>query len=150
MIPCQEGLRNRCTLPAGHDQESSYLASLNQIPRDTTRSICPIDRTRTSNPSSATRLPDSAYDHADTVLGILTSISKLNALRESGGELTIVVFTADEEPAGELKKLHEDKAVTDQVRIYAERVLSWILYDSEVRCRSTLVEVREYYPSAWR
>ena len=43
------------------------------------------------------------------------------ALRESGGKLTMVVFTFDEEPTGDLKRLHEDGAVTDQVRIYAKK-----------------------------
>ena len=35
--------------------------------------------------------------------------------------MTLVVFTFDEEPTGELKRLHEDKYVTDQIRIYARR-----------------------------
>ncbi len=43
------------------------------------------------------------------------------ALRESDGDLTMVVFTFDEEPTGDLKRLHEDKDVTDQVRIYARK-----------------------------
>jgi hypothetical protein len=43
------------------------------------------------------------------------------ALRESGGELTVVIFTSDEEPLGELKRLHEDKDVTEQVRIHARK-----------------------------
>lgn len=43
------------------------------------------------------------------------------ALRESDGDLTMVVFTFDEEPTGDLKRLHEDKGVTDQVRIYARK-----------------------------
>jgi hypothetical protein len=43
------------------------------------------------------------------------------SLRESGGELTMAVFTFDEEPTGDLKRLHEDKDVTEQVRIHARR-----------------------------
>lgn len=43
------------------------------------------------------------------------------ALRESMGELTVVVFTFDETPSGYLKRLHEDSAITDQIRIYARR-----------------------------
>jgi len=31
------------------------------------------------------------------------------------------VFTFDEEPIGELRRFHEDKEITDQVRIYARR-----------------------------
>jgi hypothetical protein len=43
------------------------------------------------------------------------------ALRESGGDLTAIVFTFDEEPTGDLKRLHEDKAITEQIRVYARR-----------------------------
>ena len=61
-----------------------------------------------------------------TVCGYSFSDSHINieierALRESGGELTLVVFTYDAEPEGELKRLHNDESVTDQVRIYARR-----------------------------
>ena len=43
------------------------------------------------------------------------------ALRESGGELSLVVFTFDENPEGEIKRLHEDQSITDQIRIYARK-----------------------------
>lgn len=43
------------------------------------------------------------------------------ALRESKGELTVVVFTGDEEPSGELKRWYNDDAISNQVRIYAKR-----------------------------
>lgn len=43
------------------------------------------------------------------------------ALRESGGELTLVVFTFDESPEGEIKRLYDDQSITDQVRIYARK-----------------------------
>lgn len=43
------------------------------------------------------------------------------ALRESAGDLTIVVFTSDNEPAGQLKKWHSDALVTEQLLIYANR-----------------------------
>ncbi len=61
-----------------------------------------------------------------TVCGYSFGDSHINleierALRESGGNLTMVVFTADDRPVGELKKLHEDQAVRDQVRIYAKK-----------------------------
>jgi len=61
-----------------------------------------------------------------TVCGYSFGDSHINteidrALRESGGELTLVVFTYDEEPIGELKRLHSDASITDQVRIYARR-----------------------------
>jgi hypothetical protein len=61
-----------------------------------------------------------------TVCGYSFSDSHINieierALRESGGELTVVVFTFDEEPSGYLKHLHDDNEIRDQVRIYARR-----------------------------
>ena len=70
--------------------------------------------------------PESGRQTVLTVCGYSFSDSHINieierALRESGGELTLVVFTFDEEPIGELKRLHEDESITDQVRIYARR-----------------------------
>jgi len=70
--------------------------------------------------------PQSGSQVVLTVCGYSFSDSHINieierALRESGGELTLVVFTHDEEPLGELKRLHEDKEIADQVRIYARR-----------------------------
>jgi hypothetical protein len=61
-----------------------------------------------------------------TVCGYSFGDSHINteierALRESGGELTVVVFTFDEEPTGDLKRLHEDKEISDQIRIYARK-----------------------------
>jgi len=43
------------------------------------------------------------------------------ALRESAGDLTIVVFTSDNEPSGQLKIWHGDASVTEQVLIFANR-----------------------------
>lgn len=43
------------------------------------------------------------------------------ALRESAGDLTIVAFTSDNEPSGQLKKWHADASVTEQVLIFANR-----------------------------
>lgn len=70
--------------------------------------------------------PQSGSQTVLTVCGYSFGDSHINieierALRESGGELTVVAFTFDEEPIGELKRLHEDKEITDQVRIYARR-----------------------------
>ena len=70
--------------------------------------------------------PESGRQTVLTVCGYSFSDSHINieierALLESGGELTLVVFTFDEEPIGELKRLHEDESITDQVRIYARR-----------------------------
>jgi hypothetical protein len=43
------------------------------------------------------------------------------ALRESGGKLTIVVFTSDNEPSGQLATWHKDAAVMEQVLVFANR-----------------------------
>lgn len=70
--------------------------------------------------------PQSGSQTVLTVCGYSFGDSHINieierALRESGGELTVVVFTFDEQPTGDLKRLHEDMEITDQVRIYARR-----------------------------
>lgn len=70
--------------------------------------------------------PQSGSQTVLTVCGYSFGDSHINieierALRESGGELTLVVFTHDQEPLGELKRLHEDNEITDQVRVYARR-----------------------------
>ncbi len=61
-----------------------------------------------------------------TVCGYRFQDSHINleidrALRESDGRLTIVAFTSDEVPIGQLKIWHEDPDVSDQVRIYAKK-----------------------------
>ncbi len=43
------------------------------------------------------------------------------ALRESAGDLTIVAFTHEDEPSGQLKEWHKDASVTEQVLIFANR-----------------------------
>jgi hypothetical protein len=43
------------------------------------------------------------------------------ALRESEGRLTVVVFTSDNEPKGQLKKWHDDPSITEQILIFANR-----------------------------
>ena len=44
-----------------------------------------------------------------------------NALRESGGELTIAAFTDQDEPKGQLKAWNDDTEVREQVLIFANR-----------------------------
>lgn len=70
--------------------------------------------------------PSSGTQTVLTVCGYSFGDSHINieiehALRESMGELTVVVFTFDEEPTGDLKRLHEDKKIGEQIRIYARR-----------------------------
>lgn len=43
------------------------------------------------------------------------------ALRESAGELTIIAFTAEESPQGQLKAWHEDELVSDRLLVFARR-----------------------------
>lgn len=43
------------------------------------------------------------------------------ALRESAGDLTVVVFTSDNEPSGQLAKWHKNAAVMEQVLVFANR-----------------------------
>ena len=79
-----------------------------------------------SNLARSVLRPESGRQTVLTVCGYSFGDSHINieiegALRESGGELTLVVFTFEEEPVGELKRLHEDESITEQVRIYARR-----------------------------
>ncbi len=43
------------------------------------------------------------------------------ALRETEGRLTVIAFTSENEPSGQLKKWNEDFAVSEQVLIFAKR-----------------------------
>lgn len=43
------------------------------------------------------------------------------ALRESEGRLTVVVFTSDDAPRGQLKTWNEDASVSEQVLVYGKR-----------------------------
>ena len=43
------------------------------------------------------------------------------ALRESAGDLTIVIFTSDDELSGQLEKWNQDAAVTEQILVFANR-----------------------------
>lgn len=44
-----------------------------------------------------------------------------HALRESGGRLTIIVFTSDNEPSGQVATWQKDAAVMEQVLVFANR-----------------------------
>lgn len=70
--------------------------------------------------------PQSGSQTVLTVCGYGFGDSHINleierALRESGGQLTVVVFTSDDEPSGDVKKWNEDSAISNQVRIHAKR-----------------------------
>ncbi len=70
--------------------------------------------------------PQSGSQTVLTVCGYRFGDSHINleidrGLHESAGRLTIVAFTSDEKPEGQLKQWHEDREVQDQVRIYAKK-----------------------------
>jgi len=70
--------------------------------------------------------PDSGSHCVLVVCGYRFADAHINleldrALRESKGYLTIVVFTSDNEPSGQLEKWHKDASVADQVMIFANR-----------------------------
>ena len=68
------------------------------------------------------------YSFGDTHINI--EVDK--ALRESA-DLTIVAFTNDDEPTGQLKAWNEDQGIRDQVLIYSNRGF----FHGEVSVRAT-------------
>lgn len=70
--------------------------------------------------------PGSSSQRVLTVCGYRFGDSHINieidrALRESEGRLTLIVFTSDNEPVGQLKAWHEDVSIRDQILIFANR-----------------------------
>src|SRR5207249_4460799 len=70
--------------------------------------------------------PQSGSQTVLTICGYGFGDSHINleidrALRESAGRLTMIAFTFDEKPQGQLKTWYEDAGVRDQVRIYAKK-----------------------------
>lgn len=57
------------------------------------------------------------YSFSDTHINLELD----RALRESGGNLTIVAFTSDNQPSGQLAKWHGDAAVMEQLLVFANR-----------------------------
>ncbi|MBK9695732.1 MAG: SIR2 family protein [Elusimicrobia bacterium] len=57
------------------------------------------------------------YRFSDTHINIELD----RALRESEGDLTLIVFTSDNEPSGQLAFWHRDANVTEQVLVFANR-----------------------------
>ncbi len=109
------------TLPTGNDRKVLIWPAstkYRETQRDPYAQLSGLAR-RVLRPQSGSQtvLTICGYSFGDSHINIEVE----RALRESAGELTVVVFTFDEEPTGELKRLHEDKEITDQVRIYARR-----------------------------
>jgi hypothetical protein len=119
--PLPRRIAKSLTLPTGNDRKVLIWPASTKY-RETQRD----PYAQLSNLARRVLRPQSGSQTVLTVCGYSFGDSHINieierALRESGGELTVVVFTFDEEPTGELKRLHEDKEITDQVRIYARR-----------------------------
>lgn len=119
--PLPRRIAKSLTLPTGNDRQVLIWPASTKY-RETQRD----PYAQLSNLARRVLRPQSSSQTVLTVCGYSFGDSHINieverALRESGGELTVVVFTFDEEPIGELRRLHEDKEITDQVRIYARR-----------------------------
>jgi len=119
--PLPRRIDKKLTLPAGHDQKVLIWPAstkYRETQRDPYAQLSGL-ACRALRPQSGTQtvLTVCGYSFGDSHINI--EIEK--ALRESKSELTIVVFTFDEEPTGDLKRLHEDKEITDQIRIYARK-----------------------------
>lgn len=119
--PLPRRIAKSLTLPAGNDRKVLIWPASTKY-RETQRD----PYAQLSNLARSVLRPQSGSQTVLTVCGYSFGDTHINieiekALRESGGELTVVAFTFDEEPTGELKRLHEDKEITEQVRIYARR-----------------------------
>jgi hypothetical protein len=119
--PLPRRIAKSLTLPTGNDRKVLIWPASTKY-RETQRD----PYAQLSSLARCVLRPQSGSQTVLTVCGYSFGDSHINfeverALRESGGELTVVVFTFDEEPIGELRRLYEDKEITDQVRIYARR-----------------------------
>ena len=119
--PLPRRIAKNLTLPTGNDQKVLIWPAstkYRETQRDPYAQLASIAR-RVLRPQSGSQtvLTVCGYSFGDSHINIEVE----RALRESGGELTLIVFTSDKKPTGELKRLHEDKDITDQVRIYARR-----------------------------
>ena len=119
--PLPRRIAKSLTLPTGNDRKVLIWPAstkYRETQRDPYAQLASLAR-RVLRPQSGSQtvLTVCGYSFGDSHINIEVE----RALRESGGELTVVAFTLDAEPTGELKRLHEDKEITDQVRIYARR-----------------------------
>lgn len=119
--PLPRRIDKNLTLPAGIDQKVLIWPAstkYRETQRDPYAQLSSLAR-RALRPPSGTQtvLTVCGYSFGDSHINIEIE----RALRESGGELTVVVFTFDEEPSGDLKRLHEDAEISEQIRIYARK-----------------------------
>lgn len=119
--PLPRRIDKKLKLPAGNNQKVLIWPAstkYRETQRDPYAQLASLAR-RVLRPQSGTQtvLTVCGYSFGDSHINIEIE----RALRESGGELTAVVFTFDEEPTGVLKRLHEDREIRDQIRIYARK-----------------------------
>jgi hypothetical protein len=119
--PLPRRIDKNLKLPTGNEQKVLIWPAstkYRETQRDPNAQLSSLAR-RALRPPSGTQtvLTVCGYSFGDSHINIEIE----RALRESGGELTVVVFTFDEEPTGDLKRLHEDKEISDQIRIYARK-----------------------------
>lgn len=119
--PLPRRIDKNLKLPTGNEQKILIWPAstkYRETQRDPYAQLSSLAR-RALRPPSGTQtvLTVCGYSFGDSHINIEIE----HALRESGGELTVVVFTFDEEPTGDLKRLHEDKEISEQIRIYARR-----------------------------
>ena len=119
--PLPRRIDKNLKLPTGNEQKVLIWPAstkYRETQRDPYAQLSSLAR-RALRPTSGTQtvLTICGYSFGDSHINIEIE----RALRESGGELTVVVFTFDEEPTGDLKRLHEDKGISDQIRIYARK-----------------------------
>lgn len=119
--PLPRRIDKKLTLPAGNDQKVLIWPAstkYRETQRDPYAQLSSLARRALRPPpGTQTVLTVCGYSFGDSHINIEIE----RALRESGGELTVVVFTFDEEPTGDLKRLHEDKDISEQIRIYARK-----------------------------
>ncbi|KPP95107.1 MAG: phage SIR2-like domain protein [Bacteroidetes bacterium HLUCCA01] len=119
--PLPRRVEKNLNLPTGIEQKVLIWPAstkYRETQRDPYAQLSSLARSALRPPSGCqTVLTICGYSFGDSHINIEIE----QALRESKGELTLVVFTFDEEPVGFLKKLHEDKAISDQIRIYARK-----------------------------
>jgi hypothetical protein len=119
--PLPRRIDKNLKLPTGNEQKILIWPAstkYRETQRDPYAQLSSLAR-RALRPPSGTQtvLTVCGYSFGDSHINIEIE----HALRESGGELTVVVFTFEEEPTGDLKRLHEDKEISEQIRIYARR-----------------------------
>lgn len=119
--PLPRRIAKGLTLPAGNDQKVLIWPAstkYRETQRDPYAQLSNLARrVLHPPPDTQTVLTVCGYSFGDAHINVEIE----RALRESDGELTLVVFTSDDKPVGVLQRWHEDVEISDQVRIYAKK-----------------------------